>query len=320
MSGEAPQWTPRLGAHVAAARQRAGLTRGQLAERVGVTEESVRRWEQGWTAPSAERLARLLVVLAIDAAAFAPPTPQAERRGAAATSPGETPIPELARRLREERRARGISQAAAARTLGVAQATYAGWETGRARPDRRWARRLAAFLGATPMELARHLAAPARSPEVLSPLGEVVAARRMALGLTRAALAAAVGVSPRTLGAWERGEKVPRAGHLRRLAERLGVAPAELLAAVAAGAGPAPEAGAVREPAPTRLGALIERERRARGLTREELAARADLAPSTLTRWATGRHRPIPAKLRRLAAVLDLDPEEVVAAAKASGW
>lgn len=302
-------WTPRLGQHVAAARQRAGLTRGELAARLGVSEESVRRWEVGWTAPSPERLARLLVVLALDAAALAGLAGAGGERAAAGDA---AEPPELARRLREERRARGISQAAAAEALRVAQATYAGWETGRALPERRAVPAIARFLGLAPMEAARLAAAAPRPPvaEALSPLGVLMSARRLALGLSREALAERVGVSARTVGAWERGEKVPHAVRLRPLARTLGVAVADLAAACGRDGGTAE--GAARA---GRLGELIERERVARGLTRDQLAAEVAVAPTTLTRWVQGRHRPGRAGLRRLAAALDLDAEVVLAAA-----
>lgn len=312
--GALPPWSPRLGQHVAAARQRAGLTRGALAARLGVSEESVRRWEHGWTAPSPDRLARLLVVLAIDLGAAGGPGAGGRSDPGATGEPGrvvdeaasEPAPPELARRLRDERRARGMTQAAAAEAIGVAQATYAGWETGRSLPERRLVRRVAHFLGLAPHEVARLARPPLRLPAApASPLGELVAGRRHALGLSREDLARRTGVSARTVGAWERGEKVPRSAHVRRLAAALEVAPAEVAAACERADGTALSA----------IGALIERERLRRGLTRDQLAAEAAVAPTTLTRWVQGRHRPAPAKLRRLAAALDLDADAMAAAA-----
>lgn len=46
---------------------------------------------------------------------------------------------------------------------------------------------------------------------------DAISAARMLLGLDRKELAAAVGVSDRALGAWERGENVPTAGKLHQL-------------------------------------------------------------------------------------------------------
>lgn len=45
------EWLVQLGQALAAARKAAGLTQGQLAERVGVHRQTVYRWEQGEQAP-----------------------------------------------------------------------------------------------------------------------------------------------------------------------------------------------------------------------------------------------------------------------------
>src|SRR5262245_57263872 len=126
---------PRFGQHLESARLRAGMSRSDVASRLGVSEESVRRWERGWSAPSSDRVGQLIAVLAIDASALT-------------TLPGHPEdLPPLARKLREERSQRGITQAAAADLLGVAQPTYAGWEIGRAAPLERYYHPVADFLG-----------------------------------------------------------------------------------------------------------------------------------------------------------------------------
>src|SRR5258708_39709406 len=111
---EVPRWGRRLGQHLEASRRRALMSREQLARRIGVTEESIRRWERGGAQPSPERLARLIAVLAIDTGNLGSLSAVADER------------PQLARRLLEERTGRGITQAQAARLLRVAQPTYAG--------------------------------------------------------------------------------------------------------------------------------------------------------------------------------------------------
>src|SRR4051794_35740550 len=113
-----PSSTPRLGEHLEAARLRASLTRAEVADRLGVSEESVRRWELGGSRPSADHLANVIALLAIDAVDLPDPRP------------ADDDLPMLARRLRDERAQRNISQAEAAQKLGVAQPTYAGWEIG----------------------------------------------------------------------------------------------------------------------------------------------------------------------------------------------
>jgi transcriptional regulator with XRE-family HTH domain len=60
----------------------------------------------------------------------------------------------------------------------------------------------------------------------LTVMGRDLRARRRALGLTQAGLAAAVGARPVLVGRWERGEALPSLEEAARLAEVLGLDPA----------------------------------------------------------------------------------------------
>src|SRR5688572_19057310 len=115
-------WSPRAGAHLEAARKQAGIRRIDLAHQMGVTEETIRLWEKGSVQPSVDRLARLIALMSLE-------TKEWPTRGEPAAD-----LPPLAQRLRQEREARGITQAEAVRLLDVPQGTYAGWETGRTTP------------------------------------------------------------------------------------------------------------------------------------------------------------------------------------------
>jgi transcriptional regulator with XRE-family HTH domain len=191
-------WGPRLGQRLEAARKRAGMNRAQLAARLAVTEESIRRWERGGARPSPESLVRLLAVLALDGAEF---TTLGDEDAPAAGAADDRP--EIARRLRDERSARGISQAEAGKQLGVAQATYAGWEIGRAVPDSRFLRAIADFLDLTVAETSQLVSVPVRVDVThLSAFGRLLGQRREELQLTREDLAERVGVMPRTVRAW----------------------------------------------------------------------------------------------------------------------
>ncbi len=296
-------WGPRLGQRLEAARKRAGMNRAQLAARLAVTEESIRRWERGGARPSPESLVRLLAVLALDGAAFPPRGDEDAPAGGAADD-----RPEIARRLRDERSARGISQAEAGKQLGVAQATYAGWEIGRAVPDSRFLRVIADFLDLTVAETSQLVSVPVRVDVThLSAFGRLLGQRREELQLTREDLAERVGVMPRTVRAWELGEKTPRDHDLVGLAGALDVAVDALAAALPR-----------RDPALTPLGRLIRTQQRRLGLSREDLAGRAGLDVTTISRWVHGRHEPEPAKLEQLAGALEVDVDTVLDAAAAS--
>jgi transcriptional regulator with XRE-family HTH domain len=296
-------WGPRLGQRLEAARKRAGMNRAQLAARLAVTEESIRRWERGGARPSPESLVRLLAVLALDGAEF---TTLGEHDAPAARATDDRP--EIARRLRDERSARGISQAEAGKQLGVAQATYAGWEIGRAVPDSRFLRAIADFLDLTVAATSQLVSVPVRVDVThLSAFGRLLGQRREELQLTRDDLAERVGVMPRTVRAWELGEKTPRDHDLVGLADALDVAVDALAAALPR-----------RDPALTPLGRLIRTQQRRLGLSREDLAGRAGLDVTTISRWVHGRHEPEPAKLEQLAGALEVDVDIVLDAAAAS--
>jgi len=84
-----------------AARLRAGLSRGEVAARVGVSEATVKGWENGERAPKASSHARLAKALGVAFEAL------------------ERPGPADAEDLRRLRESLGLTQAQAARRLGI---------------------------------------------------------------------------------------------------------------------------------------------------------------------------------------------------------
>ena len=71
-------------------------------------------------------------------------------------------------------------------------------------------------------------------PATLAAMGGELRARRRARGVTRAALAQALGTRPVNIGRWERGEAVPGPGQARALAAALDLPPEPAAAWLAA--------------------------------------------------------------------------------------
>ena len=285
--GEVGAPAPRFGQHLESARLRAGLSRADLAARLSVSEESVRRWERGWSAPSSDRIAQLIAVLSIDASALM----------TLPVHPDD--LPPLARRLRDERAQRRITQAEAGELLGVAQPTYAGWEIGRAAPLERFLAVVADYLGMPVSDVAGMVEMPfVVEYATWPPLGQVMGARRQAMRLTRDELARSVGVVPGTIAAWELGYRTPRAPQVRSLSFALELSVVDLQAAL-----PKRELSA--------LGNLIRSRQQQLGLPQRAIAERAGLDEATLSRWVQGHNVPKASSLRRLADALEISFHEV---------
>jgi transcriptional regulator with XRE-family HTH domain len=287
-------WSSRLGAHLTAFRQRAGLRRIDLARQIGVSDETLRLWEKGAVRPSRELLARLIALLSLEAADWSESESDEQ----------QPELPVVARRLREERGARGMSQATTVRLLDVAQATYASWETGRCSPAEQHYDAIASFLGVDVEEVTGMCEVPFTvDSSTWPPLGQIVGRRRELRQLRRADLAEQVGVAASTIAAWELGSRAPGPDHLRRLAAALDVELAVLAASVPQREGR------------TALGELIVSRRRELGIRSADVARRAGTTETVISRWVNGHHRPVAASIRRLAHALDLPVATVAAAA-----
>jgi transcriptional regulator with XRE-family HTH domain len=280
-------WSTRLGSHLEASRIRAGLRRVDLARRLDVSEETIRLWERGAVQPTADRLARLIAMLAIEGSLW--------HDHDALRVPSADELPLLARRLLAERQDLGLPQAALATRLGVAQSTYAGWETGRSSPGAQYLPVLAELFGTAVEEIAALCEAPfVVERSEWPPFGQAVGAGREVLRLSRADLAARLGVSTRTIASWELGYRRPHPRQVAALAAVL-----SLDASALAGALP-PRTAA------SRLGDLILSRQQELGLRSTDVARLVGTTEPTLSRWINGRSRPQTKNLRRLAEVLQL--------------
>ena len=89
--------------HLAALRKRAGLSQGDVAERLNVSRQAVSRWETGFTVPSTDNLSRLgrLYGVTLDellsySAALPPEKPQEEAPAQQPTAEAPAPTPQPA--------------------------------------------------------------------------------------------------------------------------------------------------------------------------------------------------------------------------------
>jgi len=293
-------WSARLGAHLEAFRTQAGLRRLDLANRLGVSEETIRLWERGAVQPSEAHLVRLIPMLSIEASYW-------ERHAVGAVADPDE-LPELARCLRAERAERGLTQAAMAAHLGVPQATYAGWESGRTTPAADRVTQVASLLGITESQIDSLCGAPFTVDHTDWPaFGQLVGARREALRLTRADLAERLGVSARAVMSWELGYRRPQTAQITALASALAVSSAELVAALP------------QRSAPSRLGALILSRQRELGLQSTDVARLVGTTEPTVSRWINGHSRPGAKNLERLSKVLRLPVGSLLEVAVAEG-
>lgn len=284
LSDTSVSWTKRLGEHLENSRRTALLSRRKVADRLGVTEETVRRWEIGASEPSPDTLARLIVILSIDAAQF--------------TTLDQVPdeVRPLARMLKEERTRRAMTRDAAAAHLRVSRSTYASWESDCSVPSVTSLEAVASFTGRSRDELERLVDIPFMVDSAnWSLLGRVIGRRRQDLTLTREQLARHLRVSQATIVAWELGYRTPRPEQLRSLAAALEIHPDELEQALPATVAPL-----------TQFGRLIRAGQARTGLQLSEIARQAHVNASTLSRWIHGRSRPGPEALDRLASVLGI--------------
>lgn len=277
-------WSARFGKHLEAARVGALLSRRQLAARLGTEEADIEAWENGTSSPGPDEIARVIVLLALDRASLQ-----------SAPSPSPEDLPPLGRRLRHERLGRGITQLEAAGILGVAQATYAGWEIGRSNPRGDHVAALSEFLGMGRVEVEELAVTPfVVCSDRWPALGQLIGGRRQILRMTRPELARELKVSYATVVAWELGHRVPGPHHVRSLAATLQVTVEQIESAIP-----------YHDQLPA-LGALIRDRQRRLGLRLRDVAARCEVDESTLSRWIHGQNSPGPLSLGRLASVLDV--------------
>ena len=114
-----------LGARILAARLRVDLTQGDLAARVGMSQQCVAKWEAGISAPRASRMNAVIAVLGPLNGESAKPL----------TNTIETCPIGFPERLRAARTRNNLSLAALADKIGISPQAIHKWETGDSVPS-----------------------------------------------------------------------------------------------------------------------------------------------------------------------------------------
>jgi transcriptional regulator with XRE-family HTH domain len=125
LSKQYPKEINSLGDHLRKRRLDLGLLQREVAERIGVTEATIWKWERQRNQPEIRSIARIIEFLGYD------PIPEPES------------LPE---KIKTYRLRMGLSQKRLSIKLGIDPTTIAGWETGRHKPIARHRRFLTVIL------------------------------------------------------------------------------------------------------------------------------------------------------------------------------
>lgn len=196
-------------------RQRAGLSRAELARAVEVSVATVAHWECGRRSLPARRWP------AVTAALGLPPGGLTAAVHTARSRPAVMPLARLRRRS-------GLSQRQVGERLLVSPGLVSRWERGVQTPGWPHLRRLAVLWG-LPLSVVAEAAgreAPVQLDRGRWPVvgvGAVVRSIRVWRGESRAQVARRIGVHPQTLRRWEDGATVPSSRSLAELDQALGL-------------------------------------------------------------------------------------------------
>jgi|GEM_PF-826120 len=137
------------------ARKAVRLTQKQLGARLGVSAGLIGHWETGHSQPSYEQERQLIDALAVATAPKTGNTKKSRRTATQVAKPlngpfGSDATPDsnsLGSRIKRSRLEQGWSQEELATKVGTYQTVISQWETGRAKPNRQYKRKLESVLG-----------------------------------------------------------------------------------------------------------------------------------------------------------------------------
>ena len=202
-----------------------GLTRADIARRLGVSPQTIAHWESGRRRMPASRVAAAATALGMEPADFV-------RTVTALPAQRERRLPPLT----TIRRSRGLTLSEVGRRLGVTHSSVRSWEIGRSRLSWPRVRQLADLYRVPPSTVAR--AAGVDEPGLLDPnrwqpgsLPTVMRGVREWRGDTQDHIGTLVGVTGQTIRRWEMGMSTPRPSQVSALEWALGLRQGVLLQA-----------------------------------------------------------------------------------------
>ena len=107
--------------NLAICRKRIGISQHELAEKMGVTYQTISQYERGKREPKIEQVQRICEALGCTLD---------EMLSGVDTAPSETTSPCVKNRIREIRKAQGYTQQTLADALGTVKSAVSQWETG----------------------------------------------------------------------------------------------------------------------------------------------------------------------------------------------
>lgn len=206
------------GQYVRHVRYLAGLKQTEFAARLKVSNKAMSEWELDQTSPTPEQLNRIEAISMRLEKPLQIPCPESARATCASsvrpdrrTEPRSTypaELKTLGDHIRKRRLELNLSQASLAKKLGVNRNAICNWERALQEPSPAIMSKIVEFLGYQPSIENGTLASRLR-------------AKRRALGMKQAEIAALIGAAIKSLHYWETGVRVPKGRHLKRIQEIL---------------------------------------------------------------------------------------------------
>lgn len=241
-----------LGDKIVDRRIKSGLSRRDLAAKLGVSEHALRTWEEG-SMPQTSGMRRLNAWFAEEV----PDTLEVNQEDAG-------------RLIDEKRQEWGWTFKRLAEHLGVNEQTVGQWVNGKALPRLSFLNRISVWLA----EPVPAVDVPASQTESIE-LARRVRDKRLRLGITKSDLAKILSVDVASISAWETGRELPDAEVVEHLAVWLSEEPHS------------PTDDDVED-----IASKILQMRLRRGLSQEKLAGILYVSQSAVAQWESGEEIP----------------------------